>query len=102
MALEPFTTDVSWKLAEDRKVGLELAGGNRRPTQRISSMSLLVGIVSAWPKPGTSYHSYVRLFPTKDEPNMYAGNIYVFHDDAIVGMIQTRASLLEGPVLLAN
>ena len=30
MALEPFTTEVLWKLAEDRKVGFELNGGNRR------------------------------------------------------------------------
>jgi hydrolase len=30
MALEPFTTEVLWKLAEDRKVGFELGEGNRR------------------------------------------------------------------------
>lgn len=30
MALEPFTTQVLWKLAEDRKVGFELVGGTRR------------------------------------------------------------------------
>jgi hydrolase len=30
MALEPFTAGVLWKLAEDCKVGFELAGGNRR------------------------------------------------------------------------
>jgi hydrolase len=30
MALEPFTTEVLWKLAEDRKVGFELVKGKRR------------------------------------------------------------------------
>ena len=30
MALEPFMTEVLWKLAEDRKVGFEMDGGNRR------------------------------------------------------------------------
>lgn len=30
MALEQFTTEVLWKLAEDRKVGFELNDGNRR------------------------------------------------------------------------
>ena len=30
LALEPFMTEVLWKLAEDRKVGFEMAGGNRR------------------------------------------------------------------------
>ena len=30
MALETFTTEVLWKLAEDRKVGFELGNGNRR------------------------------------------------------------------------
>ncbi|OCL13960.1 Metallo-hydrolase/oxidoreductase [Glonium stellatum] len=30
LALEPFTTEVLWKLAEDRKVGFELSGGYRR------------------------------------------------------------------------
>ena len=30
MALEPFTTEVLWKLTEDRKVGFELNRGNRQ------------------------------------------------------------------------
>ncbi|KAL1971169.1 hypothetical protein VTN77DRAFT_121 [Rasamsonia byssochlamydoides] len=30
MALEPFTTEVLWKLAEDRKVGFQMDGGSRR------------------------------------------------------------------------
>ncbi len=30
MVLEPSTMEVLWKLAEDRKVGFELNGGNRQ------------------------------------------------------------------------
>jgi hydrolase len=30
MGLEPFLTEVLWKLAEDRKIGFELCGGTRR------------------------------------------------------------------------
>lgn len=34
--------------------------------------------------PGAGYRSYIEIFPT-NEPNMYAGNVYVFQDDTIVG-----------------
>ena len=37
-------------------------------------------------KPGANYRSYVRMFPI-DEPNMYAGDVYVLQDDIIVGMM---------------
>ena len=36
--------------------------------------------------PGASFRSYVRMFPT-EETNMYAGDVYVFQDDAIVAMM---------------
>jgi acyl carrier protein len=36
--------------------------------------------------PGAGYRSYVKMFPT-NEPNMYAGDVYVFQDDTVVGMM---------------
>lgn len=36
--------------------------------------------------PGARYRSYVRMSPTK-EANMYAGDVYIFQDDAVVGMM---------------
>ena len=37
-------------------------------------------------EPGMRYRSYVRMSPTK-ETNMYAGDVYIFQDDKIVGMV---------------
>ena len=37
-------------------------------------------------KPGASYRSYIKMFPTK-EANMYSGDVYVMQDDFIVGMM---------------
>ncbi|KAI4246107.1 MAG: hypothetical protein L6R40_002059 [Gallowayella cf. fulva] len=37
-------------------------------------------------EPGASYRSYVHMFPTKEQ-NMYAGDLYIFQDDVIIGMV---------------
>ncbi|OJJ08490.1 hypothetical protein ASPVEDRAFT_89706 [Aspergillus versicolor CBS 583.65] len=36
---------------------------------------------------GGRYRSYVRMFPMPDEPNMYAGDVYILQDQRIVGMV---------------
>ncbi|KAL8821405.1 MAG: hypothetical protein Q9223_000554 [Gallowayella weberi] len=37
-------------------------------------------------EPGASYRSYVHMFPTKEQ-NMYAGDLYIFQNDIIIGMV---------------
>ncbi|KAI4195861.1 MAG: hypothetical protein LQ350_006936 [Teloschistes chrysophthalmus] len=37
-------------------------------------------------EPGASYRTYVHMFPTKEQ-NMYAGDLYIFQDDVIIGMV---------------
>lgn len=37
-------------------------------------------------EPGASYRSYVHMFPTKEQ-NMYAGDLYIFQEGIIIGMV---------------
>ncbi|OCL13959.1 putative polyketide synthase [Glonium stellatum] len=37
-------------------------------------------------EPGARYRNYVRMFPTQ-ETGLYAGDIYIFQDEVIVGMV---------------
>ncbi|WPH03598.1 Hypothetical protein R9X50_00648000 [Acrodontium crateriforme] len=36
---------------------------------------------------GSKYRSYCRMFPLADEPNMFAGDIYILQDGEIMGMV---------------
>jgi monodictyphenone polyketide synthase len=36
---------------------------------------------------GQKYRSYVKMIPTKDEPSVYVGDVYIMQDDEIVGMV---------------
>ncbi|KAL2866114.1 non-reducing polyketide synthase nscA [Aspergillus lucknowensis] len=40
-------------------------------------------------QPGAKYRSYVRMFPSPlpDEPNMFAGDVYILQGERIVGMV---------------
>jgi asperthecin polyketide synthase len=43
-----------------------------------------------WVRPfesGVRYRSYVRMFPAEDEPNTFAGDIYVIQGGMVVGML---------------
>ncbi|MCJ1366944.1 hypothetical protein MMC16_006075 [Acarospora aff. strigata] len=51
-------------------------------------------------KPGASYRSYVTMVPTT-EANMYAGDVYVLQDDAVVGMMG-QIKFRRVPRLLMN
>ncbi|KAL8637986.1 MAG: hypothetical protein Q9228_004818 [Teloschistes exilis] len=37
-------------------------------------------------EPSASYRSYVHMFPTKEQ-NMYAGDLYIFQNEVIIGMV---------------
>jgi len=36
---------------------------------------------------GQKYRSYVKMIPTKDEPSVYVGDVYIMQNDEIVGMV---------------
>jgi acyl carrier protein len=36
---------------------------------------------------GQKYRSYVKMIPTKDEPSVYVGDVYIMQDGEIVGMV---------------
>ncbi|EME79056.1 uncharacterized protein MYCFIDRAFT_34361 [Pseudocercospora fijiensis CIRAD86] len=36
---------------------------------------------------GAKYRSYVRMIPTKDDPTVYLGDVYIMQDDEIMGMV---------------
>ena len=36
---------------------------------------------------GQQYRSYVKMIPSKDDPTVYSGDVYIMQDDAIVGMV---------------
>ncbi|KAJ0421806.1 hypothetical protein BJY00DRAFT_323073 [Aspergillus carlsbadensis] len=38
-------------------------------------------------EPGAQYRNYVRMFPLLTESNMYAGDVYIFQEDQIIGMV---------------
>ena len=38
-------------------------------------------------QPGAKYRAYVKMFPTPIEAHMRTGDIYIFQDDAVVGMV---------------
>ncbi|OJJ96972.1 hypothetical protein ASPACDRAFT_33832 [Aspergillus aculeatus ATCC 16872] len=37
--------------------------------------------------PGQRYRSYVKMIPTDDDPSVYLGDVYVFQDKVIMGMV---------------
>ncbi|KAJ5655746.1 type I iterative polyketide synthase [Penicillium longicatenatum] len=37
--------------------------------------------------PGAKYRSYVKMIPTAEDPTVYFGDVYVMHDDIIVGVV---------------
>ncbi|WYZ36280.1 hypothetical protein EsH8_XII_000030 [Colletotrichum jinshuiense] len=39
------------------------------------------------PRAGGRYRSYVRMVPTEDDPKVWAGDVYILEDDAVVGMM---------------
>ncbi|OHE95043.1 beta-ketoacyl synthase domain-containing protein [Colletotrichum orchidophilum] len=39
------------------------------------------------PRAGGKYRSYVRMVPTEDDPKVWAGDVYILEDDAVVGMM---------------
>ena len=38
-------------------------------------------------EPSAKYRSYVRMFPSEDEPNMFAGDLYAMQGGMVVGML---------------
>ena len=36
---------------------------------------------------GHKYRSYVKMIPTTEDPTIYLGDVYIMHEDAIVGMV---------------
>ncbi|KXT14292.1 hypothetical protein AC579_8422 [Pseudocercospora musae] len=36
---------------------------------------------------GAKYRSYVRMIPTKDDPTVYLGDVYIMQNDEIMGMV---------------
>jgi len=52
-------------------------------------------------KPSASYRSYVRMFPVPEGANMYAGDVYVFQDNVVVGMMG-QIKFRRVPRLLMN
>ena len=36
---------------------------------------------------GQKYRSYVKMIPTKEDPSVYVGDVYIMQDDEIVGMV---------------
>lgn len=36
---------------------------------------------------GQKYRSYVKMIPSKEDPTVYSGDVYILQDDAIVGMV---------------
>ncbi|KAK1965638.1 beta-ketoacyl synthase domain-containing protein [Colletotrichum sublineola] len=41
----------------------------------------------AAPMSGGKYRSYVRMLPTEDDSKLWAGDVYILQDDAVVGMM---------------
>ncbi|KAI0127012.1 putative polyketide synthase [Xylariales sp. AK1849] len=37
--------------------------------------------------PGARYRSYVKMIPTKEDPAVYLGDVYILQEDAVVGMM---------------
>ena len=37
---------------------------------------------------GAKYRSYVKMIPTADDPTVYFGDVYIFQDNAIMGMVR--------------
>ena len=38
-------------------------------------------------KAGGKYRSYVKMIPTADDPSIYLGDVYIFEEDTIIGMV---------------
>ena len=38
-------------------------------------------------KAGGKYRSYVKMIPTADDPSIYLGDVYIFEEETIIGMV---------------